>query len=171
MINADRLNELIKEEANIYINTPEKYYVDYSEPYSKKVKLSKKTAEIETNEYGDKYLLQKNMPHALKNLYETKDELIFARKFKKIRKVSYLSFPTWDEIKDKIGTICTFYGSGKIYDILILYDDTYSNKYFYLQPQDYECKQFALLTEDNYIKVCRKAKRLFLGDENNATTD
>lgn len=165
MINADRLNELIKEEAVIYIDTPEKYYIDYVGPYSKKVKLSKKTDEIKADEYNDKYLWQHYLPYAIKNLYETKDELMFERRFKNIRKFNYLSLPTWNEIKDKIGTICTFYGSGKIYDISILYDDTYSNKYICLQPQDYECKKFAQLTKDNYIKVCRKAKRLFLGKE------
>ena len=161
MISKERLQELIKQEATIWVENQycNAYAVELSNYYYVSITDNK-----ESLMFLD-YSIQEDDPESvlvdyLENLYETKEDAEFAREFKNITRTETLNLPTWEEL-NIIDEIKIYGENGKQYlvqadeyDISIYADDGY----------DFILYKRLKRTKDNYIKACTIARKLFLGE-------
>lgn len=149
MITRERLEELIEQKAKIY-STHWKEEVDLSLP-----------CEIEYDGVGREFLLvQEDKDHRpsywLQNLTEDVETAKWEEEFGCIERTEKLELPTW--------------GKSKI-DLYIEWFDNVEFKYFihddtYCLSKGCEIVLELEATKENYTLACRKAKELFLGEQN-----
>ena len=98
------------------------------------------------------------------DLWETKEEADWHREFGCIKRTERLDLPTWEqfdnsykiiEFTSKLGKKCRIDGSFHLDSQLGYITLTVDHKTI-VDLRDY--------TKENYIKVCEKAKELFLGE-------
>lgn len=150
MISKERLEELVRQGATIY----EVKYKNINNINLCKRKprwLCKNCATFEPN-ITDKYLHHKYY----KNLFETREEAEWQLEFGNILRLEKLLLPTWKEFDyhgefnfvDAKGYEWDFYSPDKSRISLVSGYDHYEFEY----------------SKENYIKACRLAKKLFLGE-------
>lgn len=176
MITKERLEELIKQDATIYA-------VDY-EHRMEQIKLVARVMGVSVDKYNKIHdcepMLYSQLCGIFRDicpiswLFETKEEAEWYKEFGCITRAERLELPTWDEIdkeynkskykRKKFGTyeIVKFVGKKTENDyVLEIFVDNYTKKFICLS-----CFVRQPLTKENYTLACRKAKELFLGDEN-----
>lgn len=94
----------------------------------------------------------------LDNIYETKEDAEFAKEFKNITRTVTLTLPTFEELQ-QIGKFEFKSADGYRYDIFIV-----GTKKLILTGI-IENKYTGESTKENYIKLCKIAKKLFLGEK------
>ena len=156
MITKERLEELIKEEATIYVITHEPFIAGVSSFIGiKEEKLSK-----ESNIGKDNTLYWQDMGIAeLEYLYETKEEAEWYLEFGNITRTERLELPSWEEFKE-IRFVEFFYNE---YDYMLQYQNISKKIALYERNNkgDYYLKE---ATKENYLEACKMAKKLFLGE-------
>ena len=98
--------------------------------------------------------------------YEIKEEAEWHKEFGCIERVERLKLPTWEEIKHEfIDSDLLLYGNYEIINlsdlILAVEVSNTSQILIYSMGEKYNW----VLTKENYILACRKAKELFLGEK------
>ena len=161
MISKERLQELIKQEATIWVEN------QYCNAYD--VELSNYnyiaiTDDKESLMFLD-YSIQEDDPESvfvdyLENLYETKEDAEFAREFKNITRTETLNLPTWEEL-NIIDEIKIYGENGKQY---LVQADEYDISVYASDGYDFILYKRFERTKDNYIKACTIARKLFLGE-------
>ena len=161
MISKERLQELIKQEATIWVEN------QYCNAYD--VELSNYnyiaiTDDKESLMFLD-YSIQEDDPESvlvdyLENLYETKEDAEFAREFKNITRTETLNLPTWEEL-NIIDEIKIYGENGKQY---LVQADEYDISVYASDGYDFILYKRLKRTKGNYIKACTIARKLFLGE-------
>lgn len=161
MISKERLKELIEQKAKIY-STHWQEEVDLSLP-----------CEIVESEYDNKTIThlvvfedEEHTPsYMIDNLTEDIESAKWAEEFKRIPRTDYLDLPTWEEFDKseklvrfigKNGGMCKLEGYFNL-DLQSGFIDVVENGSSQLSLSEY--------TKENYTLACRKAKQLFLGEE------
>ena len=161
MISKERLQELIKQEATIWVENQycNAYAVELSHYYYVAITDNK-----ESLMFLD-YSIQEDDPESvfvdyLENLYETKEDAEFAREFKNITRTETLNLPTWEEL-NIIDEIKIYGENGKQY---LVQADEYDISIYASDGYDFLLYKRFERTKDNYIKACTIARKLFLGE-------
>lgn len=155
MIEKSRLEELIKQGATIYcadrdVQFPILIFLN-EEDFVKKEDLS-----------HEESCVRDNIP--LEDLYETEKQAEWALKYQHIIRAEELNLPTWEEFKnsDKPIRFCgndwQVYELGIVLNLNEIYLDLFDDYDTYTQER-YKA------TEENYIKACNVALKLFKGEE------
>ena len=159
MIKRERLKEMIKNNEKIYIIT--------------NLKLSEQGELSSTsNRYIQDYAgldfatdLIKSISNFSECYFETKEDAELKLIYGDITRTEILKLPTWEELKEQ--EVFTFYGKDRNnYDICLWHNmetDEPSTITIELVDNIGSTKVFEIdASEENYIKVCKKAKELFL---------
>ncbi len=159
MISRKRLEELIKQEATIWVKN--QYYNAYDVELSNYNYVAI-TDNKESLMFLD-YSIQEDDPESvlvdyLENLYETKEDAEFAKEFKNITRTEILNLPTFEELKkferfdfkSKDGHRYTIHFISCFNTLAIT--GIIKNEYY------------GEATKANYIKACTIARKLFLGE-------
>ena len=155
MISKERLKELIEQKAKIY-STHWQEEVDLSLP-----------CEIVESEYDNKTIThlvvfedEEHSPsYMIDNLTEDIESAKWQEEFKRIPRTDYLDLPTWEEFDEK--KFVWFVDRNQ--NQCCLYYLNVANKIFInVSGEVIEIGDF---TKENYTLACRKAKQLFLGEE------
>lgn len=159
MIEKERLEELIKQEATIWCP----YYM-----------FDEEGIQLDNKDYIDGEILYvvnevwkdnfRKQPLKLEYLFETKEEAEFALKYQNITRTETLSLPTWEEIKKEGSSpffaVDVFLGFITPLKVIII------NKYGNGSGEGYIEKIFEKpLTKENYYAACELCRKLFLGEE------
>ena len=164
MITIKRLEELIKQGATIY-------WI-YGKSIEKKLLKHKYhkffIVDNELNEYNAKQGIG-IWKHKLSKLFETKEDAEWFLEFGNIVKPCKLDLPKWEDIKkdDKFHYI-RHYNVNKSCFFIEIYKFTNTIEIYWHEgvlKTDKSYKNTWSLTKENYIKACRKAKELFLGEK------
>jgi hypothetical protein len=160
MITCQRLNELVKQGATIYVecwgnvkelnlNDVECMEVEDDDVYYETVWDSPRTTNLEY-------------------LFETKEDAEFYSEFGSIVRSEVLDLPTWKEFKKNQSKnkhyCCSLIGNdtGCFYQLFI---DSQTNE---IRVYDCDCEDIVFSmppTKENYTLACRKCKELFLGEK------
>lgn len=172
MISRERLEELIYKCATVYM----------ARAYIEGIYLMPDNFEVNDKELVFKY---KIYAVPIEDLFETKEEAEWHKEFGCIERTERLELPTWEEIENIIDKKKRFglNHSDRILSRIITKDSIYYFKlckdidlFTFQMEQTYIgedlCEQITSrfpvslgkATKDNYIKVCRKSKELFLGE-------
>lgn len=153
MISKERLEELIKKGATIY----EVKYHNINE-----VKLDKDLIVVVNDRYihfrpyyGEKYQFHKY----LDKLFESKEEAEWHKEFGNITRTETLKLPTWEEFRNEFGFDFFAKSEIRIYVMNHFFDNE-----IYITDQWGYSEKFEY-TKEGYLLVCRKCKKLFLGEE------
>ena len=158
MITHKRLKELIKQGAKIWCICDYTYHkskpnkkIEYYDLSSEDVCMSP----AELRNYGLRIYNSLGYWNDVRyeNLFETKEEAEWYKEFGCIERTERLELPTWEEFNKQPEFYFDAYTLIKINDKILLKDSF----------KDYVYKEF---TKENYTVACRKAKELFLGDNN-----
>ena len=145
MITKERLEELIQQSATIY-------YI-----FEDVVFNTKEIIPITLNDGAS---------FDITNAFETKEEVEFALRFKRIPRTEYLDLPTWEEFceLDKLIVNYEFQFCGNDKVIYLLYFIGHKEISVW---NNMECKvEFnKKATKENYIEACEICRKLFLGEE------
>lgn len=169
MISKERLKELIEKGATIVRNS-----MDWDSGKSMgvdEIKLNN-NYKITANNCNNGCFLMYNGIHTsnlvedLKNLYENIDDYNWHKDFGCITRTERLELPTWEEFS-KWDKSIKFYNNSTKYSMyvfvknkntkncrIIIYADNGEQDWFVFEQP---------LTQENYLKACRKCKELFLG--------
>ena len=152
MISKERLQELIKEEATIYVKNGAITRLDYFEHFVEDDALWRRNKIVVGKEY------------CLKELFETKEEIEWELEFGNITRTETLKLPSWEEF-DELKFKRIWFAS-KNYTFYALYQ-RYNKLYLDWSCDDdyYRHDRQWLATKENYIEACRLCKKLFIGDE------
>lgn len=161
MISEERLQELIKQKATIWVENQycNAYDVELSNYYYVAITDNK-----ESLMFLD-YSIQEDDPESvlvdyLENLYETKEDAEFVKEFKNITRTETLNLPTWEELKI-IDEIKIYGENGKQY---LVQADEYDISVYASDGYDFILYKRFERTKENYIKACTIARKLFLGE-------
>lgn len=166
MIKKARMDELISQDACIYhIFQGDIYLVDLT--------MVKEYGNIGCYEYYNDYYNCNLMFNLSDEIFENREDAEWYQEFGKISRSESLKLPTWKEFR-KSNSGVHFFRNGYEYgltkarysedeknpdwrvEIYVLYNDLEeSSDDLFSEP----------LTKENYIKACRKAKKLFLGED------
>ena len=155
MITKERLEELIKEKATIFVITRQTFIAGVSNFIGiEKQKLSK-----ENNIGKDNTLYWRDMGIAeLEYLFETKEKAEFALKYKRIPRTEYLDLPDWEEIHYKLDLDFIDKNKNKlVFRVRENFIDIINDKKKRIYGYDNA-------TKENYISACLLCKKLFLGE-------
>ena len=148
MISKERLEELIKKKAlvwKIYKDTCNGAYL------------------VPADLFGIGFSSQVDETTPFNELFETKEEAEWHKEFKRIPRTDYLDLPTWKELNhtdDK-----RFHFQSKHNGPVMIWIDIFDllNIEAMHSSEERYCYE---ATKENYTLACRKAKELFLGEEN-----
>lgn len=161
MIEKERLQELIEQGATIYENKEghisEIRFNNIDMAFGYKV----------SSTYLIFGMLNLIITVKLENLFETKEDAEFALRFKRIPRTEYLDLPTWEEFCKLVNEDIRFYRNEYTYVLQSCYYSSGEETIeLFERHYDYGNTLFEKpLTKENYIKACRLAKKLFLGEE------
>lgn len=169
-ISNERLEELIKQGATIVRNSVD---WDSGNPMGiDEIKLDN-NYKITANNCNNGYFLMYNGIHTsnlvedLKNLYENIDDYNWHKGFGCIERTDFLRLPTFEDFS-KWEKSVPFYHNGTRYSMYVLVKNRNTNNCrIIIRADDGEQDWLVFeepLTKENYIKACRKAKELFLGE-------
>lgn len=172
----ERLKELIEQGATIYSK-----YRSYLLKNEKEHKLDfwyRRIVEIKDNKlhyvYEDSDYYE-DFDHLIKleDLFETKEDVEFALRYKRIPRTEYLDLPTWDEFnKDNFGV--RFYNKSREFCLhRVRYSANDKNPLWkidlyesYGDDEDTVAWEKSWdLTKENYLETCEVARKLWLGEE------
>lgn len=103
----------------------------------------------------------------LEDLYETKEEVEWYREFGCIERTERLVLPTWEEVSRDLQNVpAGNYVIKEFDDVSLEYIKYRNGNYAVIGVYKYDDRLELEATKENYIKACRKAKELFLGDNN-----
>ena len=172
MITKERLEELIKQGATVYV--PDNVWQTIDE-----IHLERKCYISENGKLCNDKITYEDLPNAtamysipLEDLFETEEDAEFALKYKRIPRTEYLDLPTWEEFCE-LDDMFIFYYNEKEYCVDITNDETLESECIEITCHDIdafgECYSYSIFieeaTKENYIKACRLVKKLFLGEE------
>lgn len=179
MITRERLQELIEQDAIIYIIKAEPFIAGYVNELKIVPIALNNCYGISTEKYNKKYNCK---PQFYRNafvceticdadkVFETKEEAEWYLKFGNITRTETLSLPSWEELKQKISS--NGYGNKTIVNF-----DNYIFEYKRTKTQvvlgiNLGCETlfYGELTLANYTDACELAKKLFLGQEKSTDT-
>lgn len=171
MIERERLNELKKDNAVIYAVVPT-FSGNYH--YVKEIHLYPSMfIAHEINRDDDKLFLYDSCAEGyddyiacIEDLFENEDDAKFETNYRRIIRREELRLHTWEEFKEQ--EVFTFYGKDRNnYEICLwrnVRTDEPSTITIALVDNIGSPNVFKIdASEENYIKVCKKAKELFLG--------
>ena len=168
MITKERLEELIKEKAEIYYIINKTFIAGYS---SISEIMSYKLNEPDYYIVDDNCLclmkIQNNEEDycvyawKLQELFETKEEAEWELEFGNITRTETLRLPSWEEVCDGCITEFCFIDTKKGKHNVYISDEGISITSLTL----YEDRFWNKLTKENYIEACKICKKLFLGEE------
>ena len=156
MISREKLEELIEKGESVYCKYPKSI---------KKIQLNKANCRISI--FNSLVVAKDNKcnQYKLENLYVDKVDAEFDLEFKGIERIETLSLPSWEEMSESWYNEFKFVGgNGLAYSLvvvnggdkcIIIRDNLYLDQRFYVDGT----------TKENYIKACKVAKKLFLGEE------
>lgn len=154
MIEKNRLAELMGQGATVYGKVKNYYYTIPLDLCF--LKLYDTSCEVIYDErFGD--INQTYLKFLYEELEESKDVVDFYEEFGNITRTETLSLPTWEEAKEKMGSIMFYIKTG--YILFCVSDDR--TRIFIQSDETLFDKP---LTKANYIEACRLAKKLFLGE-------
>lgn len=152
-ISKERLEELIEQGATIY-KIRDGLIIDYSLCAYNYIDGSDLIYENVLTNYC------KNYVGLCEDLYETKEDAEFALEFQNIPHTTYLSLPTWKEIK-KLKSFMFYSGA-----ILYCLEVSKQLVFIYKKANFPEILFQEKRTKENYLKMCSICKQLFLkGDK------
>lgn len=170
MITKERLQELIEQGATIYV--PDDLWQTVG-----KIHLEKKCYISEDNRLCNDEITFKDLPSAtamysipLEDIFETEEDACWELEMTATR-TETLRLPTFEEItsnKDDIETRVIGFYVDRIYYILEYASDLDGNWRICLEKDTIEDCEYlfeAKPTKENYLKACKMAKKLFLGEE------
>ena len=152
MITKERLEELIKKEATVYM----------ARVYSEGIYLEPKNFEVNDKELVFKY---KIYAVPLEDLFETKQEAQWFYEFGKIERVERLEIPSWKEVNKIIEEQRLFHLEFKTKFEEISFDVDECSIDVIHQNKDYMGGSERVFNKVNYIKACKEVKKLFLGED------
>ena len=158
MISKERLEELIKEEATIYdIFKGDIFLVDLT--------MAKYYDVPKYIEYKNDYY-NCNLTRSIEDLFETKEEAEWYLEFGNITRTETLELPSWEDFKNFVNQYIKFYHNEHTYILeSCFYEDGEETIEINCCYYDYGDNLLKLpLNKENYLKACRMAKNLFLGD-------
>ena len=166
MISKERLEELIEQGATIYELYMNKNILE--------IQLKTDWFVMQDGLYERKLSKHPFRSWQIGNLYETKEDAEFVREFGCIERTERLELPTWEEGKAEHCKFNTPNGSSYLLTTRIMtgYSIEKENPYIIRIQKLGECESFIDFeyTKENYTLACRKAKELFLGNnDQNAT--
>lgn len=161
MIARERLEELIEKGATIYAVTLDDKvgfinFIDYEgKVLENTLKFRVKIKPDLSNWYGCEPNWSEDI--SLKILFETKEDAVFAKEFKNIKRIEVLNLPTFEELKNferfdfkaKDGHRYTIHFISGFNTLAIT--GIIENKYY------------GKATKENYLEACKIAKKIFLG--------
>lgn len=170
MITKERLQQLVAEKATVYtlnhkIQFTEKSRIEDVELgglFNNKILKDQVLGfECDIQYEQEKQSIFKSIPPLFigcADLYETLEEVEFEKEFGNITRTEKLEIPSWEEFLE-MEELCFWKKNHRQTVIRIL-----GTKYIAVET-NYERFFTGELTKENYIKACRKAKALFLGEE------
>lgn len=160
MITKERLEELIKQGATIYNVC---WYNVYEEKLGSNHFVGIADDEISLMQRYNGY--ERELIDHAKNLFETKEEAEWFAEFGDIERTERLELPTWEYVNKPHNIIVPFINKDGLMCNLTI--ENYENKITVNGVGG--CYDIWDLTKENYTLACRKAKELFLGENNNDT--
>lgn len=163
-ISKERLKELIEQGATIYENK-EGHILEISFD-NEDIRLGYKVSGI----YLTFGIQEPTIIAELENLFETEEDAHWELEFGNITRTETLKLPKFEQIisnKDDIETRVVGFYVDRIYYILEYASDLDGNWLICLEKdtiEDCECLFEAEPTKENYLKACKMAKKLFLGE-------
>lgn len=151
MISKERLEELIEQGSTIYELYMNKNILE--------IQLKNDWFVIDDGLYERKLSKHPFRSWWISNLYETKEDAEFVREFGCIERTERLELPTWEEFIEKEEVIFYSKSNQKTFISII------GTKYLVVERL-FERYFTGELTKENYTIACRKAKELFLGENN-----
>lgn len=162
MIEKSRLEELIKQGATIYTILKETFIAGASDL----VKLK----EIKLDEFfsvSNNALMFPDLLYIkIEDLYETKKQAEWALKYQRIPRTEYLDLPTWEEFDKNNKTICFIAKDWQCYELGFAFGDTETICLDKVVLGVNTNQKTWKATEENYIKACNVALKLFKGENN-----
>lgn len=161
MIEKERLEELIKQEAtiwNVYTNSIQLLNYEHRDSdgyYGERSYI--KDGELIREVWGDEDI---SLYYKVDQLFETKEEAEWQLEFGNVTRTETLNLPTWEEFQ-KDGEFSFLDKQGFEWDLYSPDDETRISL-----VGGYDHYEFDY-TKENYTLACRKAKELFLGEKEN----
>ena len=161
MISKERLKELIEQKATIYS-------VYCGEVFEEKLTSNHFVGvaddEISLMQRYNGY--EKDLVDYIRCLYETEEEANWVAEFKDIERTEKLELPTWEEVQ-KCSLYTLYFNNQELYLYRVYFNRDAKTITIEEQNEEYlECFteiEELELTKENYLKACRKCKKLFLG--------
>lgn len=162
-ISMNRLQELIKERARVYI--PDKHWGVgtiklQEEDYIRGDRLNG-SGIIYENISGTN--IGYSMP--LKDIFENKEDAEFAIKYQNITRTETLSLPTWEEIYETANKEFYNLRDNMYFEIIGRRYPSYDERTIRLVKCYTKILFEKPLTKENYLKACELCRKLFLGEE------
>lgn len=158
MISKERLEDLINEKAVVYdVFCGDVEFIDLT-----MIKVFGQTDKTLTFEYYNDTFCQLIMRDN-NDLFETREDAEWQLEFGNIKRVETIAFPTWEEFKkqnnifrfiDKQGYKCKIDG----------YCSPYTGGFIDVVQGGTGLTDLNEFSKENYVKACRLAKKLFMGD-------
>lgn len=160
MITRERLQELIKNNARIFyiINNSQICILKLDNSYGISVDEYNKANNCKPMLYHSGYVYQ-DICEAEK-CFESKEDAEWWLQYGNITRTETLSLPSWEEAKEKMGSVMFYIKTGNI-----LFGVSDDRTRIFIQSD--ETLFDKPLTKENYTEACRLAKKLFLGENAN----